>query len=404
MARVRKSAIQTGPPTGAAEIALRKLGEKRFGQSNTETAEGMADRLYGIPLNGCLPLQYLSGVDIIPVENVLGIVGEPSSGKSTLGWWFLRQYLEYGGYAVFIEVEKKTSWDVVKGLIPESLLGKLQIHQIGDAPTAFNCIQAYTSQYKDVWPNNDIPFVILLDSLGSLTIPAHEKAMDEKGYIDQGFLGAHRANFITENMRAAEKFLWNRPVAFMFINHLKTKMDEGQGNFSPGPPKKSAPGGDHMKYIQSLSFEVSKGAANRTIKTASIHTMYIKMHKTTYGSDTKSIAVDWRIKQKDQKLSVNFDWDGALVDLLAAGKGIDCSDLKDVLGSFSKTSNTNCSCSRLGLSGVSKQELGAAIHADQAIVEALHDVLGVIRKRKIGVRVGQPDPALLEQVDNGQPE
>jgi hypothetical protein len=396
----------------AMAAAFRMESAKNLSATGAIPQDTMIDRTYGIPLVGNLPMQYLLGVDVVPMERTMALVGKEGSLKSVMSWYFGALFLryQYAGMVFFVDAEHKTNDDQIRGVLQNDNLLEfvfpVAVHNLSELCEA---LMVYSQQYNALVPASDIPCCYIVDSIGAVTSKAAQEAMDKTGNASNaaGYDAARRAMMLTEQFRAwVPTYLSGRPMTLVYINHLKEKMGiddsgktKGGGRPSYMPPEKTSPGGVHKDYLNTATIEMIK-QSTPPVKSEMRAVVTMKTLKASLTETGRRIEVMMRtigpmnmrypegdtlgaLEAEDdvQRIFVYFDWDSALVEILTRDKGatFEKAALDNVLTITG--SGNQLGCKRLGLQLVSKQELGAAIHADAAVVKELQDVLGIFRKR-----------------------
>ena len=412
----RKRAVMTEATTDTGldgfASAFRDSATRELTKSGITVLDDVIDDLYGIPLTGNLPLQYLLGVSVLPLERTISLIGKKGTLKSTMGWYLANLVMKHTrpGVCFFIDAELKTNWDQVRGVTQnDDMLTKFMYPtEVAGLDQMIRAMTAYGREYDTLCPNRDIPALYLIDSIGALTSDAAMKAMEKSGSAADvsGFDNARRAAELTEHFRAwVPKYLRRHPVVLVYINHSKVKIDQGGGsNFRPGPPEKTSPGGDHKDYMNTATIELSPDSSGtKEGKTFSQAKIWMKTVKAALAPTGRKLSVILRTEgpvnrryadgdqlnkheaEEDvQRLYLEFDWDSSLVEMLTDEKGgtIEKARLNDVLDI--RGSSGRFSSKTVGLTQVTAKEMGAAIHADEALCKGLQDVLGILRKREIG--------------------
>ena len=352
---------------------------KKFGEAGIIDTENNA---YGIPLRGCLPLQYLMGVDVIPLERAFSIVGPTGSYKSLLAWWYLKQFMELGGLAVFLDVEKKTSWDQVWALLGQENRNRLIPQNVDFVEDLQDKMGMYAAQYHNMCPKKDVPFVMAIDSVGALSSIRALEQLKKEGITDKGFAAATRAGALTEFFRVfLPGFFSAAPMCLILVNHQKIGMD---GSGGKGIITKHSPGGVHKDYMGTYTIEMSKSSPKHNVKDSSVD-LYMKVLKSSLGRTNLKIKVRV-LTEYDEKGVLSrtyFDWDHALTCMLTdKNTSMSVPEARAIVG---LTGDGNKVSSKpLGLQNVTAQEMGAAIHANEKMVEELQGVFHVSRKTKFG--------------------
>ena len=378
------------PNNGLAGTAtiLRDNAVREFGESYVKTTDAFRHILRGVPLQGLLPLQYLAGIDIVPVHRILGVVGPWGSTKSTFAWELGRLFIQQGGMLIHIETESKPTDDQPFGLFPdEAFFDKVVIHHAKDADieSCFGSIVWYCQQYEKACPARNVPLMIVLDSLNAL-ISKEAKEASETGTDPSGYHDARRAGLIKQKLQYINNtHLQNNPITFCIVNHQSADMksdSSGKPGFSGGNAKKE-PGGGYKDYQTSLKLVLRKSAPQRR---SGLKHPVIKMNsgKTAFGPErNKPIEIpflsEW-VTEPRGMWKIRYDWDAALVYIIADQL------LKENTEGFIDVTGTGnkYSCPQVDMKGVTASELGHALQADEAMVDILKDhVLRIMRKEVI---------------------
>jgi hypothetical protein len=409
-----KASTKAPKPSGLAgpldmsslAMSLRTAATRDLAKIGAVPQDSLIDRVYGVPLVGNLPMQFLLGVDILPMERTLSLVGEKGSLKSVMSWYFATLFLRYRypGMVFFEDSEFKTNDDQIRGVIQnDNLLDFVFPTEVHNVQEMIETMVFYSKQYDILVPEHNVPICYLIDSIGALTSQAAQDAMEKTGNVGDvaGYDRARTAALITEHFRSWVPLQAGKPMVLIYVNHIKEKIaaEGGKKGASYGPPEKVSPGGVHKDYLNTATIEMIKTSTPR-IKSEMRATVIMKTLKASLTETGRKIEVmmrtlgpmNMRYPEGDklgilesendvQRYYVYFDWDTALVDLLTSDRFLE-KDLADVLGGSGITGKgAAVGCKRLQLSQVPRQELGRAIHADAQIVKELQDVIGVLRKR-----------------------
>ena len=128
MAIRKKKTIAPKFDPGQLSIQLRENALKAY-PDNVWTQQQLLDSVYGIPLEGNIPLQYALGVDVLALGRCMSLVGSWGSSKSSLGWYIAKVFLEHGGLVVSIDTEPKQNPDQIRAIVDnDELLPDLMRH------------------------------------------------------------------------------------------------------------------------------------------------------------------------------------------------------------------------------------------------------------------------------------
>jgi hypothetical protein len=404
----KKGASKTPPVVSdrhAMAVAFRDQAAQSLNEIGAVMQSDIIDNIYGIPLVRNLPLQYLIGVDVIPMERTISLVGKEGSLKSIMSWYFGTMFLRYEhpGMVFFVDAEHKTNYDQIRGIVQnDNLLDLMFPVKVHNLTEMCETLAIYAQKYEELVPAADLGCCYIVDSIGAVTSKAAQEAVETTHNAANvaGYDAARRAAMLTEQFRAwVPKYLTGKPATLVYINHLKFKIGEDSNRPGHLPPEKTSPGGAHKDFLNTATIEMIKMTTPaiksemraliqmRTLKASLTETgRKIQIMMRTIGpSNCRYPEGDTLGKEEVdgdvQRLYVYFDWDTALIELLTREKGstFEKSVLNNVI-TITGTGNA-LGCKRLGISGASKQELGAAIHADPAICRELQVVLVIFRKR-----------------------
>lgn len=373
--------------------ALLDSAIKEFGSTHVKTYDDFLGSIYGVPIHNNLALQYLLGIDVIPLGRLINVVGPFGVTKSNFCWYLASLFLRYNGYVAFIDSERKGNPDQIHNL----LTTYLNLNQ--ERSSWFSWNQAETLDLLldyNVWYIKKIeeaggkklnrPFMLLNDSLGSVTNEESvEKRFDSEDI--KGFSAARNAAKLSEDMQVFGPRLFDLPAVGLFINHQKVKIaGEGQpARAAYLPPVKSEKGGEHQRFAYTWIIELNPLRKDK-VSHDGVVTQYpcykMTTKKNAMGSARPYIEVPYRYLWKGDKEGSEFiwyDWNASLVLLLTDDKIFAPSTVNKIIDIHSK--GGKYSSDRLGISDVSITEMGDAIHKDKALYEELQEKLLCIRRK-----------------------
>lgn len=392
-------------------LALRDAATRGLQGIRTITPEELLDSVVGVPLRGNLAFQYLLGVDVVPLHRALFFVGEEGSGKSVLSWWISNLFIQetHRAAVVFLDLEHKTNPEQIRGVIQNDELYNncvlpAELKSIEDLNQALGF---YCGQYLKIWPLQNIPIILLIDSLGAAT---SDKALAElTGTSDKAVTqteAMERARTLTGRFRAlTAEYLSTVPMCIVAVNHLKVKVDMGGGpkKKSFGPAEMYTPGGSHKDYLSTATIQVKKGACQPGPAGTKHAGIYLTTRKASLAPTGRSIFVVMQTKMSTmpykndipsplevetgalQRMQVNFDWDHSLGALLTEEKadkrGFSKAAVEVIIGAY-KLEGRKLTNKHLGLDGVTLSEFGAVVNNQPPeVIRMLQDVIGIYRKR-----------------------
>jgi len=304
---------------------LMKANEKRLGSKRVYV--GAKTRIIGIEPYS-IALQYLMDLEVVPLQTIITIAGEPKTYKTSAMLDFCRNAMELEGAGVVINTEGK--WSDSKAF---SMLGELsnQLHVVHatsveswqEAASSYlesikemvnNKKEALQSRSKNSEAANIPirPVVIGVDSFTgsqseSIKEKVHKDGYAQKTFQDRALLGWQWLNTWSSD-------LVGLPVTLIFTQHLKDKIDGG-GRPGMGPQKVTS-GGSGTGFMCSLEIRVQNGGQ---IDKAAYEGCYLiwKTHFNSLGRDKRRIKIPYIETYDDQqRQKAYFDWDEALVSLI----------------------------------------------------------------------------------------
>ena len=277
---------------------MRQAAVKEFGEAGVQDAVTFFDSVYGVPLDGLLALQYVLGMDIIPLSSAISFVGKEGSLKSLLSWELIWRIMKsiYGGMGVYLDVEKKTDPAMVRGIGRNDVLFQKYISRIPlDRMSQFTrSLTEFGKLYDRLCPRRDIPMVFFLDSLGALSSDTGIEAMEEHGSAADaaGFDDARKAQELTKQLKAwVPTYLHVYPFLLIYVNHLKEKIQAegaaGRANFTP---QQVTPGAVHKDFMNAFTIECAKEKVQQTVKEHTVR-VWITSRKAAFAHTGNRIAV-----------------------------------------------------------------------------------------------------------------
>jgi hypothetical protein len=350
--------------------------QKKFGAEGCYVAPEHAQTHYGVPVKN-FALEYLLCSTVLPMERIIELSGPFGSGKSSLGYDFLRMIAEHGGLGSIVETENKSAGALMQSILGEECGQCVRLHRAKSMDDGQARITHELMTYQQAVPDKDIPMGLMLDSLVGNKTQETQAKINKDGFADRTF--SKEALIISSYFGSLSDKLIGYPILFMFTNHEKEKVSDGPIYGS----KIRNPGGSAPDFHNTYHIRVTK-TGSFTSKIDNGFTVKLQTKKNSMGSDKRSIEVDmrWIYKPQDDGSIIQqtwFDWDKATAALLASEE-IPRSIVKDIC-QVTKINNTKYNCTTLNLSGVSPQEVGAAINADEEICKKLRAALGVFTWR-----------------------
>lgn len=391
------------------------LAEQRvlLGGKDLYSVRDAAKMVVGIELPA-FSLMYLCGSNIIPFSKIIMFAGPPQSYKSALMYFFQGMIATAppgDGNALLVETEGgKYSVTLIRSLMTPLVTDNiLQLVTVPTVEEAQNKITQTLKLYDNPKFKN-VPTAIGLDSLTGNVTDEKYKQIDKEGHAEQDY--ARTAILWSDYLRKVSSTLVGLPVILFVTNHLKDKI----GARIPG--QKTTPGGQGQYFHSTLYFYITKtgGSERKTYmlngerldREQRIRSIEVQCKKSSWGEDGVKVAVDmvWYFNERDEQVTY-FDWETSTVELLlahqtkvkASNPKVKLSDLCDI--TVQRSSNlTLYKSERMKLEDVESHELGAAIHADKALMGELMELFHIPKYRVWDGKM--PDATKLSKLSDPQ--
>lgn len=358
---------------------------KREAKEGTDVTMGTSLRVVGIPFYMKLALAYVWGTSVLPLRRVYKLIGIQESGKSQLAWLLARMVVEYGGFNLFEDMEKKNSPEQIIGLLggPENFAaleeaGVLRVKQDVSIEGVKRDITAFMKDVKAVDPHNQVPRHILLDSIPALLKEEYISSEDgkkEKHYEQDGYGAAQVANAFTKALKQLHAtVLTDEPYIMTMVNHEKVKLSD-----TGAMGKTLGTGGAHQDFMATVILSMQKLKASTSKQWGTRTQLKLKTRKSALCETGRELKVDtFSYRRDDGVKAFDWLWGEALVDLLEEApnfqkdKGKALITIADTKKKHPETGLRLFNCQRLKMKSATGAEIEAAIWEDE---ELLHELL-----------------------------
>lgn len=408
-------------PVDPFMATLVKAISDRRGASGALMASEYRAHQWGVKLPH-LMLEYLFGLNVMPYPALIEMAGLPGSCKSAFLQYLLGVYAESGFSSLMLETEGKMSSTLLESILQDNL-DKVTIipgplMQEEWQGELLNILKLYRKHFADQLKEYQktkgksplaLPLLIGLDSLGGSPSSDSMAAVDKEGSAGRSYpVEALKNKKYFEQIPTRIRDL---PITFIYTNHEKPGMGDGQGF---GPKKRESKGGATPDFFCGIRLffeqaskpqEVSKGVFQQNL--------FIEVGKNSFNQKgTKlMLTMEWEKivdPETNQELQdTRFLWGKALAQYLAPstpGFKYDRNAVKKFL-TVTRSSDTKFSCKELDLKDVSPEQMGQVIESRPDIVEKLRPYLGiknfhiwngkpVAENIKIAAELDLPDPVV----------
>ena len=359
-----------------------KENQKEFGVDGCYVAPDHSQTHYGVPV-GNIALEYLLSSTVLPLERMMELSGPFGSGKSTLGYDLLRRIVAYGGLASLVETENKSAAALMRSVLGEEHAPFVRLHRAKSMEDGQRRLTYELLGYEKLVPGHDVPMGLMLDSLVGNKAEETQGKVNKDGAADRSF--SKEAMIISTYFGSLSDKMIGRPLLFIYTNHEKEKISD-QPIYGT---RVKNPGGAAPDFHNTYHIRVTK-IAKMASKLEHGYTSKLKTKKSSMGADGRSIEVDvrWRYEQGEDdtlKQITWLDWNKATAELLASDE-VPRSVVKEIV-QVTKVTNAKFNCPTLKLSGVSPQEVGAAVEADEEIKKRLRVALGIFTWKPMEVEI-----------------
>jgi recombination protein RecA len=190
-----------------------------------------------------------------PEGRIIEITGQPSSGKSHLGYHAAAIVQKMGGIVVLIDSENATPLDKLHamGINVRHRFVYVDCHVVEDV---FKVIESVITKVKNVPTTKDVPILIIWDSVAATSPKA-----EIEGEYDDKSVGL-KARVISQAMRKITGVIGKNNVTFLIINQLREMIGVMHGDPLVAPGGKSVPFHSTIRIRLSGGCQVKDSSGN----------------------------------------------------------------------------------------------------------------------------------------------
>jgi hypothetical protein len=393
---------------------------KKFGDDGIVNWDSFLKSVKGIPITNNLPLQFLFGIDGLPLSRWISIVGPPGGTKSSFCWYLSTFFLRHSGIIPFIDTEHKNNPNQVNAIVraqismpkDEQWFHGVSVDTLDDM---LDKMIWYVGKIEEATKSGvQIPLLMIVDSLGNVTSKdAVDKRIDDGEAVGNTVYMRNAAK-IKNDMQVLDSKVFKLPVMVLMVNHQHEKMmdpSQGRGRPSYMPPEKTEGGGVHKDFKYTWTIELTKVSEPKMFAGYETRLLRMKGKKISTGPmHDYPIMVRYKFAYlEDNTQVIWYDWDEALTMMLTDEAMFKRKDINGILDI--KVDRKMYSSSRLGGNLMTATEFGKAIHSDPIISKEIQQHLfHVVEIEKYGQYRAEVDkpavarPVLEEQEYSGNQE
>ena len=368
--------------------------QNRRGMSGAFMASDFHKYQWGVAIPH-LMMEYLFGLNVIPMPTLIELAGLPGSCKSAFLQYMMSIFAKANMLSMMIETEGKMSNTLLRSFLQEDEKKVLidpgpmsQEEWMGELLNALkNYRKAFSDSLKKYNPGDTThpllaPMLVGLDSLGgapsneTMTVTDRDKSVG-RSYPIEALKNSRFFPQVPVRMR-------DLPMVVVYTNHEQTRIAEQKGPIQV-QGQRSSQGGKRPGFFCGLRIFFEQTSKPKEVGGVTSQMLTFEVVKNSFSEKGQKISMPMCWKQEIAEDGIHyqqrtwFDWHKALADFLAPGAGDPKYD-KAAVNKFlnvQRHSETKFSCRDLGLANVSPSELGRHIEEDPDLVARLRPYLGI---------------------------
>ena len=243
-------------PMGA--LAQSSRSAKALAKSGVRFAVGRdaVTKYYAGPPLEHPSLEFLFGLTVFPYSSIVHLYGPPSSGKSTIGFDWLKMFcIDIGGRGVLVENEQKLSADVLYGIIGEEHADSLVVANVEDLEGTQSALTVYSEELllktfgKQADRSHAYCQLNMVDSFRVLCRATKDKLKKNK-HATAAF--AVEANLWRQYLGVYTGMQSKAPLGLIVTNHMVEKTNQ------MGMTVETAGGGKALNFYSAYEIAVKK--------------------------------------------------------------------------------------------------------------------------------------------------
>jgi len=364
----KRKAKATAAMPADAHLGLLHGAQNQFGAEGVYASELINERHVGLPLQS-LALEYLFGSDKLILGKSYGIAGPPESFKSALLLDFMRHICSFTGSGWLVETEgEKISAPMLKSTCGE-MAKRILMRPVTSVDAAQESLTWIIEWMKKEKPSRDFLIAVGLDSLSGAATEERGEQIAKDGSAKRDY--SSEALLWTKWLKTYASKLAGWPMAMIYVNHEKQKMDGRTGH------EKSKPSGIAQDFYATVYLSIRRIKDQRGSE-QTLTQLRLRSEKNSFGEHKRSIDTLFVYDHSGPLARMHFDWNHATAEMLSQQKAA----VKDLIEVTPSTENMTAltrsfNCRQLGLKAVSGQDVGLAVQSNPELMVELRKRLGI---------------------------
>lgn len=364
-------------PMGA--LAQSSRSAKALAKSGVRFAVGRdaVTKYYAGPPLGHPSLEFLFGLTVFPYSSIVHLYGPPSSGKSTIGFDWLKMFcIDIGGRGVLVENEQKLSADVLYGVIGEEHADSLVVANVEDLEGTQSALTVYSEELllktfgKQADRSHAYCQLNMVDSFRVLCRATKDKLKKNK-HATAAF--AVEANLWRQYLGVYTGMQSKAPLGLIVTNHMVEKTNQ------MGMTVETAGGGKALNFYSAYEIAVKK-VQKKEDKKFCYTDICLRATKNSNTTDKRKVYPRIWYKSPDIEPG-RFVVDWNIADALLLSGSLIPRDLlakEDICNVKMSSSNDMLfNDPILGVKNAPIEEVVAALYADEKRLQAFRKALSI---------------------------
>lgn len=352
--------------------------KRKYGSGGEKVSDPEKYNYLGVPIDD-ICLQYMLCADVWPLEHLILLFGKEGTAKSSFSLYLAKKFTELGGYAIYIDAEKKPPVDVIKYFFGENVDDNphFQYIRVDSGDEAQEVMQDWVLRFKELnqairenEAGEEVCAIIILDTLAA--------AMSSE-IIESIQTDGHSSATVAPYARK-----WTYFIPVLTGNLLPKSRTSvvimNQERREPGMfGSITTPGGVMKEFMSMLQIRFTLASGKASYKASGNSgrvSLSLSVEKNLMGPKGREIELDFCWEGKDKFW---FDFGDATLKLMKdfLNSGVDFGPLKDL--SYRKY----CTSKSLDVSRMDPQDFLELVTSNEEILKAIKEEMGVYPRCKL---------------------